>query len=645
MSQAIQLSGVSLSYGDRTLLNNVTFSLNEKSRVALTGANGSGKSTLMKILTGEISSDSGGITVSKNIRTAYLPQTGIVHAGVSLYDETEKAFSRLKELDQKMIEISHKMDDESEGPLFEAHCRDYQIYHDQLEGSNYYERQQLIYSTLRGLGFNSSDMDKGCSLFSGGWQMRIALAKVLLQSPHFLLLDEPTNYLDIEAKEWLIGYLKKFRGGVLLVSHDRFFLDSLVQETVELFMGKLVLYKGNYSYYEKRRKIELEELLIQYKKQQEEIIKLEMFINRFRYNASKAAQVQSRVKMLEKIERIEIPDQLKGLQLNFPNPPHSGKIVFEMENLAKSYGDKSVFSNLNLTVTRGMKLAVTGINGAGKSTLLRILAGVESDYSGTLKLGTGLNCGYFSQEREDFESVNHSILEEMEATTPTELISKIRTLLGSFLFSGDDVFKEISILSGGEQSRLALLKLLVHPINLLILDEPTNHLDIHSKDVLLEALQKSCATVIFVSHDRYFLENLADHVIYIDEGTVRFYPGDYKYFLSQIKHIENSASEALADKKEIKTKEELSSNLTHAEQKQRRAETRKLEKERDRLFTLLVSVEEDLEENQNLLLLPEIYSSSEKAAETGKEIKELESRIVELTKEWEQAEEACFTLE
>ncbi|MDR0585882.1 MAG: ATP-binding cassette domain-containing protein, partial [Treponema sp.] len=553
----VQCNRISLAFGDRDILKDVSLFLAPGSRAALAGINGSGKTTLLKIIAGEIQADSGDVTAEKTCRIAYLPQAGSpLSAGQSsdsaggqgtpLWSEAESAYSDIADLIAGMETIGEELeysknDDAATAVLIEKYHR----LQETIENSGYYRRDAVISSVLRGLGFAENDFSRECRTFSGGWQMRIILAKVLLKNPDIILLDEPTNYLDIEARSWLESWLQAFQGGCLLVSHDKYFLDVTVNEVYELFRGSLKRYYGNYSAYEKLRRQELENLYKQYEAQQEEIAKSEDLIRRFRYKASKAAMVQERIKRLEKMERIEIPESLKKISINFPPAPHSGRNALGVSGLCKSYKNRPVLSGLDLSVDSGEHLVVVGRNGAGKSTLLRIIAGVDSADSGTLQYGTGIVSGYFCQENTRLlqglsDAGNQTVLSFIESCAPAN-IPGVRDMLGAFLFRGDDVYKPISVLSGGETSRLALLRLLLTPANLLILDEPTNHLDISSKDILLEALVKFTGTIIFVSHDRAFMETLSTKTLELQPpddpvrpSTARFFFGNYGYYLERL---------------------------------------------------------------------------------------------------------------
>ena len=529
----VQFSQVSLAFGDRDILNNVTINLQTGSKVALTGANGAGKSTLIKVLAGLTPPDSGNRAVQKDSRIAYLPQSGLTHHGCTLREEADKAFDFGYELQRQIDEIGEQLE-AGQGNTDALLIQQAELIQ-KLEESGWHRRAAAAESVLLGLGFSRTDFDRNTEEFSGGWQMRIALAKALMQNPDILLLDEPTNYLDIEARDWLESFLQNFKGGFLLVSHDRYFLDVTINEVYELFNGNLKRYPGNFTHYEKVREVELKTLIAEYEQQQQEINKLEDFINRFGYKATKAAQAQEYQKKLEKMVRIEIPESLKKIHFKFPPAPHSGRLVLRMNGITKSYdGKNNVLNNLELTLENGDRLVVAGRNGAGKSTLLRIIAGEDKAFSGEVLPGAGVQIGYFSQDNAETIRGKQTILEYLEERAPLELIPKLRDMLGAFLFRGDDVYKALDVLSGGEKSRIALLQLLLSPVNLLILDEPTNHLDIHSKDVLLSALKDFGGTVVFVSHDRGFIEQLATRVLHLEHGQHKYFVGGYEFYMEQI---------------------------------------------------------------------------------------------------------------
>ena len=639
----VQLNNISLSFGDRRIIDDVSYNISHESKLALSGGNGSGKTTLMRIIAGLNQADSGKIIKDRDSRIAYLPQSGIALSGKTLIEDTETAFSHILPVIAEKEEVEHQLSGVSEESGKTASLLEkLHGLQEQINNSGYYSRRESAAIILTGLGFTQSDFERTTDEFSGGWQMRIALARLLLSSPDIMLLDEPTNYLDLEARNWLEGYLNSFEGGFIVVSHDRFFLDSTVNEVAELFNGKLKSYKGNYTFYEKKREAELEQLIKDYNRQQDEIAKTEYFINRFRYQATKAKQVQSRIKQLEKIERIVLPESMKKIHFHFPQPPHSGKQVLRIHNLFKAYGEHRVINDLELQLEAGEKLVIAGRNGAGKSTLMRIIAGIDTDYTGDIELGSGVSPGYFSQDVDNALTPGINVLEEIESAAPTHLIPDVRSMLGAFLFRGDDIYKSTDVLSGGEKNRLSLLKLMLHPSNLLILDEPTNHLDLQSKQVLLEALNEYSGTLVFVSHDRYFIEKLATKVIEIENGKHTLYPGNYEYFLWR----KEQEAFGLAEESETGSKsftgasedEPPAAKLSHQEEKRIKNRLRKLEREEEELMEEVERLEADVETLGKKLHDPEIYSSAAKAEEVQRAIDEKEARQAEILEQWEELE-------
>ena len=651
----VQFSQVSLAFGDRDILKNVTINLQTGSKVALTGANGSGKSTLIKVLAGLTAPDSGERAVQKECRIAYLPQSGLTHHGCTLLQEADKAFQYGYDMQNKIDQLGAQLEaNPSNMQLAEMQAELIQ----KLDDSGWHRRQSLAESVLLGLGFLRSDFDRNTEEFSGGWQMRIALAKALMQNPDILLLDEPTNYLDLEARSWLEEFLQNYKGGFLLVSHDRYFLDVTINEVYELFNGELKRYPGNYTHYEKVRETELKTLMAAYEQQQQEIQKLEDFITRFGYKATKAAQAQEYQKKLDKMVRIEIPESLKKIHFTFPPAPHAGRLVLRLNGITKSYdGHTNVLDKLDLTLENGQRLVVAGRNGAGKSTLLRIIAEQDSAFTGEILPGSGVKIGYFSQDNAETIKGSCTILEYLENIAPLELIPKLRDMLGAFLFRGDDVFKSLDVLSGGEKSRIALLQLLLSPVNLLVLDEPTNHLDLHSKDVLLQALRDFGGTVVFVSHDRGFIEQLATQVLHLEPGKAMYYPGDYKYYLEQTEKQgggslplgsavpssptpsagSNAARNACSDAS--KNAPSTSSGtagapLSWEEQKRLESEKRKKEKALSNLEEQISSLEQKKSELESKLADPQVYSNGEKAKSVQHEIEELSTQIEALSEQW-----------
>ncbi len=625
--RTLQIQNVSLAFGDREILKDIGFTMNEKTRAALAGANGSGKSTLLKVISGDIKADSSSLSITKGARISYLPQSGIVLPDSTVYEAAEEGYRRF---DAMLSEMSALENEAAEGGsrAMKAAERIAEI-HDELSSSGYYDRKSRIGAILFGLGFTEADLSRSARTFSGGYQMRIALARILVEDPDFLFLDEPTNYLDIEAMIWLEEYLKAFDGGLMVVSHDQGFLDDMVNEVYELFSGHLARYAGNYTAYLRTREEELKELEKRARKQQEEIEKTEEFIERFRYKATKSKQVQSRIKALDKLDIIEIPPHLRKLSFTFPPSPHSGNDVLAVENLHKAYGDHVIYNGFSFLVRKGERLAITGRNGAGKSTLLRMIAGEDTSYTGTIRDGAGVKKAYFAQDTENYLTPSNTVLEEAESEADTKDIPGIRNLLGAFLFSDDDVFKKVEVLSGGEKSRLQLLKILFHPSNLLLLDEPTNHLDINAKEMLLEAIKSYGGTVIFVSHDRHFIKNLATRILYLSEDGPEFFDGDYEYFEYKI-----AEKEAKFQVKREKPQEKSRNALSHEEAKQRRNRMRSLEREVEKLSADLDRLSSDMIALDEDIAKPENYSDAVKIGKLMAKKEELQGMIDTKEEEW-----------
>ena len=533
----IQLSGAGKRYGHKLLFENADWLITPESRIGLVGANGTGKSTIMKILAGSESLDYGTISRAKGISTGYLPQDGLTMTGRTIFAECLSVFAELHAIEKEMEALTRSMSElDHEGPEYSNVADRYQKLEHEFVARDGYTLEAQVGQVLTGLGFHRDDWKRPTEEFSGGWQMRIALAKLLLQKPNLLLLDEPTNHLDLEARNWLEEYLTSYPFAYVLISHDRYFLDITVERIAEIWNKRIHFYAGNYDQYLAGKAARKEQLESAYKTQHDRIEQLEVFINRFRYTATKAKQVQSRIKELEKMERIEIPDEEKTVHFSFPQPKPSGRIVAEFADVAKSYSageenEHKVFENVSFMIERGERIALVGVNGAGKSTLIKLLAGQEPLTAGEYKLGHNVQPDYFAQDQYKELDPEARILDDLGELSPASTQTQLRSLLGCFLFSGDDVFKRIGVLSGGERNRYALLKMLLHPANFLLLDEPTNHLDLRAKDVLLEALMKYTGTVVFVSHDRYFIDKLATRVFEIGGGKVEIYPGNYEDYL------------------------------------------------------------------------------------------------------------------
>jgi ATP-binding cassette, subfamily F, member 3 len=528
----IQLSELTKAFGDRVLLDRVTWQIGDGDRVGLCGPNGAGKTTLLKMLAGLDEPDSGGIVGPSNLTIGYLPQDGLTHSGKTVFEEVSSAFQPLLDLKAEMHHIEERLGDASlAAEEHESMLARYSELQDRFRLADGYNMDLRIASVLRGLGFDQSDAARPAETFSGGWQMRIALAKLLLGRPNLLLLDEPTNHLDLEARNWLEEYLASYPYAVILVSHDRYFLDAVVTRITDINLRTLTDYVGNYSKYVEQRDAMLERLRQAKREQDEEVARIKMFIDRFRYQATKAAQVQSRIKLLEKVVPIEVPPERKRIHFKFPPCAKSGRTVLEIKHARKAYGDLVVFRDLSLHMERGDRIALVGPNGSGKSTLMRMLSGEEAPSTGTRSVGHQVVTEYFAQDEAARLDASLTVYETLAAGSPHDMVPAIRNILGGFLFSGDDIYKKVAVLSGGERTRLAVARMLLRPSNTLLLDEPTNHLDLDSKDVLLEALEDYGGTLIFVSHDRYFVEKLATKIIEIGHGEAVVYPGGYTEFL------------------------------------------------------------------------------------------------------------------
>ena len=540
----IHVEQLTKHYGERVLFEDVSWHVKKRDRIGLSGPNGSGKTTLLRMLAGIEEPDEGSIRMASDTTIGYLPQDGIVHHGRTVYDEVILAFQELLALKEEQ----HQIEDALAGASHDdagGHDKLLERYAEVMERFKHlggYEIDARVADVLKGLGFSLADQQRRTEEFSGGWQMRIALAKLLLARPNLLLMDEPTNHLDLPARNWLEEYLEDYPGSVVLVSHDRYFLDATVKRITQVGLKTLTDYHGNYSKYVVEHAAAMERLRESYRRQKEEIDKASAFINKFRYQATKARQVQSRIKALDKVEVIEIPPERKKIHFHFPDAPKPGRVVIELKHLRRAYGSNVIIDNLDLMIEKGDRVALVGPNGAGKSTLMRTLAGVDHPDGGERVLGHNVVIDYFAQDQAAVLGATRTVYEEMTAASSTTMVPRIRTILGGFLFSGDDVYKKVGVLSGGERNRLALAKMLLNASNVLILDEPTNHLDLDSKEVLLEALEDYGGTLIFVSHDRYFVDKLATKVIEVGGGQTLVYPGGYEDFVYWKKQREAGVS-------------------------------------------------------------------------------------------------------
>jgi len=527
----IQLTGAGKSFGHKLLFENLNWLITPQDRIGLVGANGTGKSTLLKILSGLETLDYGDISRGKGVSAGYLPQDGLSLRGRTVFSECLSVFDDVFAMESELESLTRRISElDPAGDEYAQVSERFHRVQSEFLTRDGYNLESQVGTVLTGLGFGRQDWLRQTEEFSGGWQMRISLAKLLLAKPNMLLLDEPTNHLDLETRNWLEGYLNTYPYAYVLISHDRYFLDVTVKKIVEIWNKGVHFYHGNYDKYLREKEQRRDTLIAACRNQRERVEQLEAFISRFRYQATKAKQVQSRIKELEKIERIELPEEEKTIHFTFPQPKPSGRVVAEFINVDKSYGLKQVLTNVSFNIERGERIALVGVNGAGKSTLIKLLSQTEPATAGRYKLGHNVEVDYFAQDQYKELDAEARMIDDLDRVTRRPQ-SELRNLLGSFLFSEDDVFKKIGVLSGGERNRYALARMLLHPSNFLLLDEPTNHLDLRAKDVLLDALQKFSGTCVFVSHDRYFIDRLATRVFEVADGAVNIYPGNYEDYL------------------------------------------------------------------------------------------------------------------
>jgi ATP-binding cassette subfamily F protein 3 len=636
----IQLSSAGKRFGHKLLFENLDWLITPKDRVGLVGGNGTGKSTLMKVLAGLESLDYGILSSTKGVSAGYLPQDGLTLSGRTVFAECMTVFDDLRKMEQELESLTRSMSElDHAGSEYAQVAERFHRVENELRTRDAYTVESQVGAVLQGLGFGKQDWTRRTEEFSGGWQMRISLAKLLLSKPNLLLLDEPTNHLDLETRNWLEDYLGSYPYAYVVISHDRYFLDVTVNKILEIWNKGVHVYSGNYDKYLAQKEERRSQLVAAYKNQRERIEQLEAFINRFRAQATKAKQVQSRIKELDRIERIEIPAEEKTIHFTFPQPKQSGRMVAECQSMAKSYGEKTVFRNVDFVIERGDRIALVGVNGAGKSTLIKLLAGTEPLSAGSYRLGHNVDADYFAQDQYKELNPERRVLDDLSDVAPRSSQTELRSLLGCFLFSEDDVFKPIGVLSGGERNRYALARMLFRPSNFLLLDEPTNHLDMRAKDVLLNALQDFTGTVVFVSHDRYFIDKLATRVFEVGDGQVNVFPGNYEDYLwrkqggaekmasATVARVQTNGSQLLASVPQVPEE---------AESKQKRVNPIKLKQMKERCIEIeeeIARLESGIAECESAL------TAFVSAAETGRQTEMLKTQRSELERlmaEWEE---------
>ncbi len=643
----LQINNLSFSIGDLDLLKNINWTIKPNRRIGLIGPNGAGKTTFLRILTNEYEPTSGSISIPKDYSIGYLPQEEIIFEEKCILDLVMAGNPELIKIEHELKSIHDQLDTNEGNP---ALLEKLGLLDDRFSLLGGYQIESAAKKILSGLGFKENDYSRLISEFSGGWRMRVHLCRLLLQEPDLLLMDEPTNHLDLSSLEWLEDYLQIFSGTIIIISHDRFFLDRLVNEIAELEKGKITSYSGNYHFYEEKKELVTEQLIKAWQAQQEERARIQKFIDRFRYKNTKAAAVQSRVKMLEKMEIIELPEQASTFSFRIQADVKSYKEVLSISDLAFSYGQNQVFSDFDLNIIRGEKLALVGDNGEGKTTLTRLINRELFPKEGSVKVGERVNIGYYAQHQIDALDLNKTVYEEVEDTAAASFRPKLRDILGIFRFSGDDVNKKNSVLSGGEKARVSLAKILLSPCNFLIMDEPTNHLDMASKDALEHALRNYDGTLLVISHDRYFLDRLVNRVIEIKDSKLYDYPGNYSYYLGKRNQYQSAVGEVntvpgkINNQVKPKTQEESNSARKSKEQKRDEAEARKnVSKNRNALQKRIDEIENKLDllasrksELETALANPETYNNPEKSKKLNLEYKSIESETGKLEIEWEE---------
>jgi ATP-binding cassette, subfamily F, member 3 len=640
----IDFSGVSLQFNGKYLFRDISYKISYGDKISLVGANGTGKSSILKIIKGDLSPESGKVLKQKRINIGYLPQEQVAHSGTTLLEEAKSALKDLSELKNQEEEVTSYLETVNDNDERDELILRLGEIHHKLEELDYYSAQSRVEKILVGLGFGEKDFLRLTNEFSGGWQMRIALSKILIAENDLLLLDEPTNHLDLDSLEWLIGFLKSFKGALLIVSHDKHFINEVTNRTLEIFLNKFYTYNGTYDDYIKYKEERDTQSVNLVQLQQRKIKETERFIERFRYKASKAKQVQSRIKQLEKIELIELPESRDNISIRFPEAPPSGIVPMKLNSVSKSYGDIEIFRNVDFEITRGEKIAFVGPNGAGKTTLAKIIAGVLN-FNGERITGHNTLISYYAQDVADELDPLLDIIESIEGINEKMTLGQLRSLLGSFLFSGDDVFKKVGVLSGGEKSRVALAKILLQKANLIILDEPTNHLDISSKEVLQKALLDYKGSLVLVSHDVDFLRPLADKVVEIKEGRLKVFSGDIDYYLSK-REEDISVSSVFRDNSEVLQGSRKDQKRTEAERRQKKyAATKELLKNISRLEKDIEALEAQQKEIETLLADPSFYSKGEEVKEKTLSLNKVRKDLEEKINKWTSLSEELSEIE
>ncbi|MCF8278374.1 MAG: ABC-F family ATP-binding cassette domain-containing protein [Flavobacteriales bacterium] len=635
----ISLNQVSVQFNGKFLFNNISFLANPRDRIGLVGKNGAGKSTLLKVISGQQDPESGTVSKPSGSTIGYLSQDIKPKVGKTIFDETYSALAELKDLDAKVKYYTKQLEERTdyETDSYMDLIQDMHVANERFSLLGGDTADAEVEKVLMGLGFLRSDLTRKMEEFSGGWQMRVELAKILVQRPDVLLLDEPTNHLDILSIQWLEEFLKEHNGAVILVSHDRAFLDNITNRTIEITLGRINDYKVPYSKYVEQRAERIALQMASYENQQKFIADTERFIDRFRSKASKATQVQSRIKALEKVDRIQVEQQDNSvMRLRFPPAPRSGKVVVLAENVSKSYGGLEVLKNVNLMLDRGEKVALLGKNGEGKTTFSKIVVG-DLDYTGNLELGHNVSMGYYAQDQAESLDSNKTVFQTLDDVARGDIRTKLRDILGSFLFGGEDIDKKVSVLSGGERGRLALAKLLLEPVNLLVLDEPTNHLDMHSKDVLKQALQKYDGAMIIVSHDRDFLSGLTSKVYEFRDKNVKEHIGDVYEFLQKVNATSIAEFSSKPKVEEVKVDAGKETKEEQRLRKEREKEVRNAKNRADRLEQEIAVIEKEIADLDELMLDAEGYKEALAERDVFKEYQQKQSQLDSKMAEWEEA--------